>query len=88
MTLDELIADAVNLQSEHNLNVWLIAMAGKVDGNPALSLLIIVLSDMPEEIAALFADKIDTMATELHADTNGPRIARAVAATLRMLEGS
>ncbi len=88
MNLEELLARGSELEDDASLKAWLRELALAVERDPALAMLLRLLSDMPSIQAAGYADDLVMLVHELHASpswrgTNGPQIALAVSAALR-----
>ena len=88
VNIDDLIDRRSGLDDEASLKAWLRDCAATVERDPALSMLIRVLSDLPSAMAAGYADDLAQLVNELHGcptwrGSNGPRITGAVAVALR-----
>lgn len=88
MNVDDLIDRRSGLNDDASLAAWLRDCAITVERDPALSMLLRVLSDLPSRVAAGYADDVGQLVHDLHGcptwrGSNGPRIAAAVYVALR-----
>ncbi len=88
MSLEELLLRGADLADDADLKAWLREVALAVERDPALAMLIRLLSDMPSVQAAGYADDLVLLVHELHASpswrsSNGPVIVLEVSNVLR-----
>lgn len=88
MNVDDLLDRRSGLDDDASLKAWLRDCALAVERDPALSMLLRVLSDLPSVMSAGYSEDIGQLVHDLHGcptwhGSNGPRIAAAVYVALR-----
>lgn len=87
-TLVDLIAASYHAPADARALTALLSCAAALSPDPALALLCRMLADMPDDVAICWAEQVDTLADDLHPDTDAPAIASAVARSLTAHEAA